>query len=51
MPKSTTPEFLTLHLKGELPLEKFEKAVGAFFDLVKEVTKEALNEEIGRSHV
>ncbi len=31
-------------MKGDLPLDKFEKAVGAFFDLVKEVTKNALRE-------
>lgn len=32
-------------MKGDLPLEKFEKAVGAFFDLIKEVTKKALRDD------
>lgn len=40
---TTTKECLTLDLKGRLPLEKFEKAISAFFDLIKEVTREALN--------
>src|SRR5260370_40862553 len=45
MPKSQSKDCLTLDLKGSLPLEKFEKAVVAFFDLIKEVTKEALKEK------
>jgi hypothetical protein len=44
MPKAPPPNFLTLDLKGELPMDKFEKAIAAFFDLVKAVTTEALNE-------
>ncbi|HZR05427.1 MAG TPA: hypothetical protein VFA61_06335 [Candidatus Udaeobacter sp.] len=43
-PKVDTKECLSLDLRGSLPIEKFEKAIGAFFDLIKEVTKEALNE-------
>lgn len=45
MPKLPTPECLTLDLKGDLPIDKFEKAVLSFFDLIKEVTKEALHEK------
>lgn len=45
MRKSQTKDCLTLDLKGKLPLEKFEKALVAFFDLIKEVTKAALKEK------
>lgn len=44
MAKPQSKDCLTLDLEGSLPLEKFERAVVAFFDLVKEVTKEALHE-------
>lgn len=44
MAKSQSKDCLTIDLEGDLPLEKFEKAIGAFFDLIKEVTKEALHE-------
>jgi hypothetical protein len=44
MAKSLPKDCLTLDLEGNLPLEKFERAVVAFFDLIKEVTKEALRE-------
>ncbi len=45
MAKSQSKDCLTLDLKGNLPLEKFEKAIVAFFDLIKEVTKAALKEK------
>ena len=45
MRKPQTKDCLTLDLKGKLPLEKFEKALVAFFDLIKEVTKAALKEK------
>lgn len=45
MPKPHEKDFLSLDLKGDLPLDKFEKAVAAFFDLIKEVTREALTED------
>lgn len=45
MRKTEQHDCLTLDLKGSLPLEKFEKAIAAFFDLIKEVTKEALQEK------
>jgi hypothetical protein len=35
MAKSQSKDCLTLDLKGNLPLEKFEKAIVAFFDLIK----------------
>ena len=41
MTKSQSKDCLTLDLKGNLPLEKFEKGIVAFFDLIKEVTKAA----------
>ena len=44
MPTARTKDCLSLDLKGSLPLEKFEKAIGAFFDLIKQVSKEALHE-------
>lgn len=44
MAKSQSKDCLTIDLEGDLPLEKFERAVGAFFDLIKEVTREALLE-------
>jgi hypothetical protein len=45
MPKHHPKDCLSLDLKGDLSLDKFEKAVAAFFDLIKEVTKEALTEK------
>ncbi len=36
---------LTLQLRGEIPLEKFERAVSAFIDLIQEVTRETLTED------
>jgi len=39
------PPGLTLQLHGEIPLEKFQRAVSAFVDLVQEVTKETLTRD------
>jgi len=44
MERSQSKDCLTIDLEGDLPLEKFEKAVVAFFELIKEVTKEVLRE-------
>lgn len=45
MPTPKNQDSLSLRLKGDLPIEKFEKAVGAFFALIKEVTKTALHDD------
>jgi hypothetical protein len=44
MPQHPQPKCLTLDLRGDLSLEKFEKAISAFFDLIKAVTSETVQD-------
>lgn len=45
MSKRRDEKCLTLDLRGELPAEKFERAISAFFVLIREVTNKALSEK------
>jgi hypothetical protein len=42
MSKHNNGKCLSLDLRGELPAEKFERAISAFFTLIREVTNQAL---------